>query len=87
VNFACCLTCPYTAGIINQPPNEAVFKKAVILATSNGTQGHAVKTKEKNYAGMITLQAWIKETETLLSDSEVLTLPGRFEPATPKSLA
>jgi hypothetical protein len=45
------------------------------------------RRKEKNYAGMITPQAWIKETETLLSDSEVLTLPGGFEPATPKSLA
>jgi len=32
-------------------------------------------------------QAWITETETLLSDSKVLTLPGGFEPATPKSLA
>ena len=31
--------------------------------------------KKKNYAGVITPQAWIKETETLLSDSEVLTLP------------
>jgi hypothetical protein len=27
------------------------------------------------------------ETETELSDSEVLTLPGGFEPATPKRLA
>jgi len=36
---------------------------------------------------VITPQAWIKETETELSDSEVLTLPGGFEPATPKSLA
>jgi hypothetical protein len=27
-------------------------------------------------------QAWSKETETELSDSEALTLPGRFEPAT-----
>jgi len=46
----------------------------------------AMKRKEKiNYAGVITSQAWIKETE--LSDSEVLTLPGGFEPATTKSLA
>ena len=36
---------------------------------------------------MITPQAWIWETETLLSDSEVLTLPGGFKPATLKSLA
>jgi hypothetical protein len=36
---------------------------------------------------VITPQAWIKETETELSDSGVLTLPGGFEPATPKSLA
>jgi len=35
------------------------------------------KEKEKkNYAGVITHQAWIKETETELSDSEVLMLPG-----------
>jgi hypothetical protein len=46
------------------------------------------KEKEKkNYAGVIIPQAWIKETETLLSDSAVLTLPGGFDPATPKSLA
>jgi len=32
-------------------------------------------------------QAWIKETETELSDSEVLTLPGGFKLATLKSLA
>jgi len=37
--------------------------------------------------GVITPQAWIKETETELSDSKVLMLPGGFEPATPKSLA
>jgi len=36
---------------------------------------------------VITPQAWITETETELSDSEVLTLPGGFETATPKSLA
>ena len=36
---------------------------------------------------MITSQAWVKEIEALLSDSEVLTLPGGFEHATPKSLA
>ena len=42
---------------------------------------------KKNYAGVITPRAWIKETKTLLSDSEVLMLPGGFEPATPKSLA
>jgi hypothetical protein len=36
--------------------------------------------------GVITPQARIKETETELSDSEVLTLPGGFKPATPKSL-
>jgi hypothetical protein len=36
---------------------------------------------------VITTQARIKETETLLSDSKVLLLPGGFEPATPKSLA
>jgi len=48
----------------------------------------SVKRKEKkNYAGVITPQAWIKATETELSDSEVLTLPGGFELATPKSLA
>jgi len=43
--------------------------------------------EKKNYAGVITPQAWIMETETELSDSEVLTLPGGFEPATPKRLA
>ena len=37
--------------------------------------------------GVIPPQAWIKETETELSDSEVLTLPGGFEPTIPKSLA
>jgi hypothetical protein len=47
----------------------------------------SLRKKEKNNAGVITPQAWIKETETLLSDSEVLTLPGGFEPAAPKSLA
>jgi len=36
---------------------------------------------------VITPHTWIKETETELSDSEVLTLPGGFETATPKSLA
>ena len=36
---------------------------------------------------MIPPQAWIKGTESELSDSEVLTLPDGFEPATPKSLA
>jgi hypothetical protein len=36
---------------------------------------------------VITPQAWVMETETLLSDSKVLTQPGGFEPATPKSLA
>ena len=36
---------------------------------------------------VITPQAWMKEIEMELSDSEVLTLPGGFEPATPKSLA
>jgi hypothetical protein len=41
--------------------------------------------EKKNYAGVITPQAWVKEMETELSDSEVLTLPGGFEPATPKS--
>ena len=42
----------------------------------------------KNYTqGVTTPQAWIKETETELSGSRVLTLPGKFEPATPKSLA
>ena len=43
--------------------------------------------EKKNYAGVITPQAWVKEMETELSDSEVLTLPGGFEPATPKSPA
>ena len=43
--------------------------------------------RKKSYAGVITPQAWIKETEALLSDSEVLTLPGGFERATPESLA
>ena len=42
------------------------------------------KRKEKPRRGP---QAWIKETKTELSDSEVLTLPGGFEPVTPKSLA
>jgi hypothetical protein len=49
-------------------------------------EGRGRKRKE-NYAGVITPQAWINDTETELSDSEVLTLPGGFEPATPKSLA
>jgi hypothetical protein len=50
--------------------------------------GASPKRKEKkNYAGVITSQAWVKEIEALLSDSEVLTLPGGFEHATPKSLA
>ena len=40
----------------------------------------------KLYARVIPPQAWIKETETELSDSEVLTLPGGIEPVTPKSL-
>jgi hypothetical protein len=44
--------------------------------------------RNENYERVtITPQAWIQETETLLSDSEVLTLPGGFEPATPKSPA
>jgi hypothetical protein len=30
------------------------------------------RKKKKNYAGVIIPQAWIKETKTLLSDSEVL---------------
>jgi hypothetical protein len=34
-----------TADIIYQLLNEAAFKEAVILATSNGTQGHAVTLK------------------------------------------
>ena len=51
-------------------------------------QWEELKRKRKeNYAGVITPQAWIKEMETLLSDSKVLTLPGGFEPATAKSLA
>ena len=37
--------------------------------------------------GVIPPQAWIKETKTKLSDSKLLTLPGGFEPVTPKSLA
>jgi hypothetical protein len=41
------------------------------------------RKEKKNYAGVITPQAWIKETETLLSDSEVLTLPGGFKPGLP----
>ena len=45
------------------------------------------KKEKKNYAGVITLQAWIKETETELSDGKVLMLPGRFKRASPKSLA
>jgi hypothetical protein len=36
---------------------------------------------------VITPQAWIKESETELSDSEVLTLPGGFESVILKSLA
>jgi len=46
-----------------------------------------LRKEKKNYTRVITPQAWITETETLLSDGEVLTLPGGFEPATPKSLA
>jgi len=42
---------------------------------------------EKETQGVITPQAWMKGTETDLSDSKVLTLPGGFEPATPKNLA
>jgi hypothetical protein len=45
------------------------------------------KKKKKNYARVKTPQAWITEAETLLSDSEVLTLPGEFKPATLKSMA
>ena len=41
----------------------------------------------KLYARVIPPQAWIKETETELSDSKVLTLPGGFEPATLNRLA
>jgi len=42
----------------------------------------------ENYTqGVITPQAWIKETETELSDGKVLMLPGRFKRASPKSLA
>jgi len=36
--------------------------------------------------GVMPPQAWSKETETELSDSEALTLPGRFEPATQRVL-
>ena len=47
-----------------------------------------VPPKEKeNYAGVIKPQAWMKETETLLSDSKALTLPGRFKLVTLKILA
>jgi len=43
---------------------------------------------KNNYTqGVIAPQAWIKETETELSDSKVLTLPGGFEPATLNRLA
>jgi len=42
-----------------------------------------VLPNSKNYTqGVIPPQAWINETETELSDSEVLTLPGGFKPAT-----
>ena len=45
-------------------------------------------TRIKNYTqGVITPQKWIKGTEMELSDSEVLSLPGGFKPATPKSPA
>ena len=43
--------------------------------------------KIPNYARLITPQVWITETEALLSDFKVLTLPGRFKPGTPKGLA
>ena len=36
------------------------------------------KTIKNDTQGVITPQVWIKETEMELSDSEVLTLPGRF---------
>jgi hypothetical protein len=44
----------------------------------------SVSRKKFIRKGMIPPQAWIKETETELSDSEVLTRPGGFEPVTPK---
>jgi hypothetical protein len=44
--------------------------------------------KKRKTTQVITPQVWNKEMETELSDSEVLTLPGGFEPTmTPKSLA
>jgi hypothetical protein len=51
------------------------------------TQQKKQQSKKKYTQGVITPQAWIKETETGLSNSEELTLPGGFEPTTPKSLA
>jgi len=58
-----------------------------MLPFSSWRKNKAYRKEKKNYAGVITPQAWIKETETLLLDSEVLMLPGGFEPATPKRLA
>ena len=45
------------------------------------------KRKRKKLRRGDTPQAWMKDMEMELSDSDVLTLPGEFEPATPKSLA
>jgi len=36
---------------------------------------------------VITPQAWVKEMGAEMLDSRVITQPGGFEPATPKSLA
>ena len=55
-----------------------------LWSTPGSSTSHVEK---KSIQGVIPPQAWIKETETELSDSEVPTLPGGFEPATLKSLA
>jgi hypothetical protein len=64
-------------------PTQPIFN---ILYQQN-TKSPLLRKEKEDYAGVITPQACIKEAETLLSESEVLTLLGGFEPATPKSLA
>ena len=64
----------------------SMFQKTrLTLLSQTQTDRHThtnIHIHKKNYAGVITLQAWIRETETELSDSKVLTLPGGFEPTT-----
>jgi hypothetical protein len=72
---ACCRSTHVLGGVCNRTSVRTVTACAV------------ERKEKKNYAGVTTPQARIKEMETELSDNEVLTLPGGFEPATLKSLA